>query len=340
MKALFIGGTGTISTDVVALAQQRGWEITLLNRGSRKMPAGVRSILADINDEDTVAKAIANENYDVVAQFIGYTAKDAKRDIRFFQHKVGQYIFISSASAYQKPLADYRITESTPLANPYWQYSRNKIEAEEVLMSAYRSDGFPVTIVRPSHTYNGTKPPVSLHGNNGNWQILKRILDGKPVIIPGDGTSLWTLTHSKDFAKGYVGLMANPHAIGNAFHITTDESMTWNQIYQTIADALGKPLNALHVASDFLAKHGENYDFRGELLGDKATTVFFDNSKIKRLVPDFTCRISMADGLRQSVHYMLTHPESQTPDPEFDSWCDRIVDSMRVADEAFLRDSH
>ena len=177
--------------------------------------------------------------------------------------------------------------------------------------------------------------PVSLHGNKGNWQILKRILDGKPVIIPGDGSSLWTLTHSKDFAKGYVGLMANPHAIGNAFHITTDESMTWNQIYQTIADALGKPLNALHVASDFLARHGGNYDFRGELLGDKAATVVFDNSKIKRLVPDFICTTSMADGLRQSVQYMLSHPETQTPDPEFDSWCDRVADAMAAADRAF-----
>ena len=335
MKALFIGGTGTISTDVVALAQQKGWEITLLNRGSKKMPEGLHSIIADINDEEAVAKAIASEHYDVVAQFIGYTAEDVKRDIRLFQNKTRQYIFISSASAYQKPLADYRITESTPLVNPYWQYSRNKIEAEEVLMAAYRTNGFPVTIVRPSHTYNGTKPPVSVHGDKGNWQILKRILEGKPVIIPGDGSSLWTLTHSKDFAKGYVGLMANPHAIGNAFHITTDESMTWNQIYQTIADALGKPLNALHVASDFLAKHSDHYDFRGELLGDKAATVVFDNSKIKRLVPDFICNTSMADGLRQAVHYMLSHPESQIPDPEFDSWCDRIANAISAADKAF-----
>ena len=335
MKALFIGGTGTISTDVVALAQQRGWEITLLNRGSKKLPEGMRSIVADIHDEQAVAKAIAHESYDVVAQFIGYTAKDVERDIRLFQHKTKQYIFISSASAYQKPQTDYRITESTPLVNPFWEYSRNKIEAEEVLMTAYRTTGFPVTIVRPSHTYNGTKPPVSVHGAKGNWQILKRILDGKPVIIPGDGSSLWTLTHSKDFAKGYVGLMANPHAIGNAFHITTDESMTWNQIYETIADALGKPLNALHVASDFLAEHGVTYDFRGELLGDKAATVVFDNSKIKRLVPDFICTVSMVDGLRQSVHYMLTHPESQTPDLEFDKWCDRIADAMYAADKAF-----
>jgi len=335
MKALFIGGTGTISTDTVALAQQKGWEITLLNRGTKKAPDGIRSIVADIRDEEAVAKAVATEHYDVVAQFIGYTAEDAKRDIRLFRNKTQQYIFISTASAYQKPPVDYRITESTPLVNPYWLYSRNKIEAEEVLMSAWRTSGFPVTIVRPSHTYNGTKPPVSLHGSKGNWQILKRILDGKPVIIPGDGSSLWTLTHSRDFAKGYVGLMANPHAIGQAFHITSDESMTWNQIYQLIADALGKPLNALHVASDFLAAHSGPYDFRGELLGDKAATVVFDNAKIKRLVPDFVCTTSMADGLRQAVHYMLSCPESQIPDPEFDRWCDCIFDAMGAADKVF-----
>lgn len=335
MRVLFIGGTGTISADVSALAQQKGWEVTLLNRGNRNLPDGMRNIIADIHNEELIAKVIEHENYDVVAQFIAYTAEDAERDIRLFRGKTKQYIFISSASAYQKPLADYRITESTPLANPYWEYSRNKIAAEEVLMRAYRTVGFPVTIVRPSHTYNGTKPPVCVHGSKGNWQIIKRILDGKPIIIPGDGSSLWTLTHSKDFAKGYVGLMANPHAIGNAFHITTDESMTWNQIYEIIADALGKTLNAMHVASDFLARHGENYDFRGELLGDKSSTVVFDNSKIKRLVPDFVCHVSMADGLRQSVRYMLSHPEVQILDPEFDRWCDRIVNAMSAADKVF-----
>lgn len=335
MKVLFIGGTGTISTDVVELAQQKGWEITLLNRGSRKQLASMRSIIADIHDEQTVRKVIANETYDVVAQFIAYSAEEVNRDIRLFRDKTKQYIFISSASAYQKPLNDYRITESTPLYNHYWEYSQHKIEAEEALMASYRTAGFPVTIVRPSHTYNGTKVPVSLHGNNGNWQILQRILSGKPVIIPGDGSSLWTLTHSKDFAKGFVGLMANPHAIGNSYHITSDESMTWNQIYQLIADELGKPLNALHVASDFLAKHAENYDFRGELLGDKSASVVFDNSKIKRLVPDFNCTVSMATGLRQAVAYMLLHPETQAPDNEFDSWCDRIVDAISAADKAF-----
>lgn len=337
MKALFIGGTGTISMAVTSLAMDRGWDITLLNRGSKPVPKGMRSIVTDIHDEAAVAKAVEGEFYDVVAQFIAFTAEDVKRDIRLFQGKTRQYIFISSASAYQKPVTDYRITESTPLINPYWQYSRDKIEAEDALMAVSRREGFPVTIVRPSHTYNGTKPPVCVHGAKGNWQILKRILEGKPVIIPGDGSSLWTLTHSSDFAKGYVGLMGNPHAIGHAYHITSDESLTWNQIYGTIADALGKPLNALHVASDFLAEHSGPYDFRGELLGDKASTVVFDNSKIKRTVPDFVCTVSMAQGLRDSVQYMLEHPETQVEDPEFDQWCDRIAMAQAAADEVFKK---
>jgi nucleoside-diphosphate-sugar epimerase len=335
MKALFIGGTGTISTSVVARAQQKGWEITLLNRGTKPAPAGVQHIVADIHDEEATAKLLADQCFDVVAQFIGFTAADVMRDIRLFSGKTAQYIYISSASAYQKPLADAHITESTPLRNPYWEYSRHKIAAEEVLTEAYRTEGFPVTIVRPSHTYDGSKPPVAVHGAKGSWQIVKRIMEGKPVIIPGDGTSLWTLTHSKDFAKGFVGLMGNPHTIGDAFHITTDERMTWNQIYQAIADEVGKPLKAQHVSSDFLAAHGGCYDFRGELLGDKAHSVLFDNSKVKRLVPEFVCTTSMAEGLRQATRYMLLHKEAQIEDPEFDHWCDAVVHAMEAAEKAF-----
>lgn len=335
MKALFIGGTGTISTAVTALAREKGWEVTLLNRGSKPVPEGMESMVADIHDEAAVARIMEGRTYDVVAQFIAYGAEDVQRDIRLFQGKTRQYIFISSTSAYQKPASGCPITESTPLINPYWEYSRKKIDAEEVLTAAYRKNGFPVTIVRPSHTYDGKKPPVAIHGHKGNWQILKRILEGKPVIIPGDGTSLWTLTHSADFARGYVGLMGNPHAIGNAYHITSDESMTWNQIYETLAEALDRPLNALHVSSDFLAEHGKEYDFAGQLLGDKACTVLFDNTKIKRAVPDFVCTVSMAEGIRSSVRYMMDHPESQTPDPQFDAWCDRIAGAWKAADEAF-----
>lgn len=335
MKALFIGGTGTISGEVTALALKRGWEITLLNRGSKPVPEGMDSIVADIQDEEGVAKAVEGMAFDVVAQFIAYTAEDVKRDIRLFRGRTKQYIFISSASAYQKPVADFRITESTPLINPYWEYSRQKIAAEDALMAACRAEGFPVTIVRPSHTHNGKKPTITPHGAKGNWQPLKRILEGKPVIIPGDGTSLWTVTHASDLAKGFVGLMGNPHAIGNSYHITTDESMTWNQIFETIADALGKPLHAVHVTSDFLARHGKQYNLEGELLGDKSCSVLFDNSKIKRAVPDFVCTVSMADGIRQAVHYMLEHPETQVEDPEFDQWTDRIIHAQMAADAAF-----
>lgn len=335
MKALFIGGTGTISTSVTELALKRGWDITRLNRGSRPVPEGMDTIVADIHDEEAVEKAIAGRSYDVVAQFVGYTAEDALRDIRLFTGVTRQYIYISSASAYQKPVSDYRITESTPLANPYWEYSRQKIEAENALLDAYRGAGFPVTIVRPSHTHCGKKPPVTPHGARGNWQVLKRILDGKPVIIPGDGTSLWTVTHASDFAKGYVGLMGNPHAIGHSFHITTDESMTWNQIYETIADALGMPLKAVHVTTDFLARHGGQYDLEGELQGDKSCSVVFDNSKIKRAVPDFVCTVSMAQGIREAARYMVEHPETQVEDPGFDRWCDRIIKAQQAADRAF-----
>lgn len=337
MKALFIGGTGTISTAVVERAMQKGWHVTLLNRGNKPVPGGASSIVADIHNEAEVAKVLEGKQYDVVAEFIGFTAEDVERDIRLFTGKTKQYIYISSASAYQKPVADYKITESTPLKNPYWEYSRNKIAAEETLMKAYREKDFPVTIVRPSHTYDGTKPPVSIHGNGGSYQTMKRILEGKKVIIPGDGTSLWTLTHSKDFAKGYVGLMGNPHAIGNTYHITTDESMTWNQIYETIADALGKPLHAIHVSSEFLAKHGKQYDFEGGLLGDKACSVVFDNTKMKREVPEFVCTTSMADGLRQGVAYTMAHPELQVEDAAFDAWCDKIIEAMEAADQFMMR---
>lgn len=335
MKALFIGGTGVISTDCVKAALAAGWEVCLLNRGNRPVPGGAQQLIGDIRNEDAIRRLLEGKTFDVVAEFIGFHPEEVERDIRLFAGKTRQYIYISSASAYQKPIADFRITESTPLVNPYWDYSQRKIQCEEVLMRAHRETGFPVTIVRPSHTYNGKKVPVAIHGEHGNWQILQRILDGKPVIVPGDGTSLWTLTHSRDFAKGFVGLMGNPHTLGHALHITTDESLTWNQIHTLIAEALNKPLRLLHVPSDFLADHAGPYNLRGELLGDKAANVTFDNSKIKRLVPSFVCTTSMAEGIRECVDYMLKHPEEQDMDPEFDAWCDRIVGCMNAAAAAW-----
>lgn len=335
MKALFIGGTGVISTECVRLALEQGWDVTLLNRGTRQLFTGARWLQADIHDTAKVEEVLGEETFDVVAQFIGFRPADIERDIALFAKRTRQYLYVSSASVYQKPVADYPITESTPLINPYWAYSREKIACEDCLMQACRTIGFPVTIVRPSHTYNGMKVPVAFHGHRGNWQTIARILEGKPVIVPGDGTALWTLTHASDFAKGFVGLMGNPRAIGQAVHITSDESLSWNQIYSLIGEALQKPVNILHVATDFLAAHSGPYDFRGELLGDKAANVFFDNHKIKHLVPGFTCTVPMATGIRQSVQYMLGHPEEQNPDYDFDVWCDRIVACMEAAHHAY-----
>ena len=245
-KALFIGGTGTISTAITRqLAAEGEWDLTLLNRGNRNegIPKNVHILKADIDDEVAVRTLLAGTQWDCVCDFIGFVPAQVERDWRLFKGRTKQYMYISSASAYQKPAMSPFITEGTPLANPYWEYSRNKIACEDFLMEKYRVEGFPVTIIRPSHTYDERSVPLGVHGDNGSWQVLRRMLDGKPVIIHGDGTSQWTLTHNSDFAKGFIGLMGNPHALGNAFQITSDETLTWDQIYQTIADVLGVELN-------------------------------------------------------------------------------------------------
>ncbi|WP_440119215.1 SDR family oxidoreductase [Paenibacillus sp. QZ-Y1] len=335
MKALFIGGTGTISTAITNKLAEQGCELYLINRGNRNadLPAEVKVLQADINDEARVAELIADLDFDVVADFIAFVPSQLERDYRLFKDKTKQFIFISSASAYQTPLADYRITEGTPLSNPYWEYSRNKIACEDYLMKQYREHGFPVTIVRPSHTYGEQSVPLGVHGAQGSWQVLKRIRENKPVIIHGDGTSLWTITHNTDFAKGFIGLMGNIHAIGESVHITSDESVTWNQIYEIIAGVLGVKLHAVHVPSEFLAACSDQ-DLRGGLLGDKANTVVFDNSKLKRLVPDFVATTRADQGIRSTMEYILEHPQLQTEDPDFDTWCDRVVGAL---DEALLK---
>lgn len=334
MKALFIGGTGTISSAITRLvAQTQGWQLYLLNRGTHKdeVPEGVINLIADINDEDAVLRALGNLQFDVVCDFIGFVTDQVERDIRLFRGRTRQYMYISSASAYQKPLSSPYITEGTPLSNPHWEYSRNKIACEELLMRSYREEGFPITIIRPSHTYCERGVPVAIHGHNGSWQVLRRMLDGKPVIIPGDGTSLWTVTHNSDFAKAFVGLMGNKHAIGEVFHITGDENLTWNQIHELIAEALGVRLKAYHVASDFIAAVGRQYDMEGNLIGDKSNTVIFDNSKVKRAVPGFVATTRFDQGVRLAVEHILAHPELQTPDPEFDAWCDRVIAAQEQA---------
>lgn len=332
MNVLFIGGTGTISMAISRLLLSQGHTLYLLNRGNRNhgLTGNVVELTVDVNDEAAVAEMIKDLSFDVVADFIAFVPSQLERDVRLFTGKTKQFIFISSASAYQTPSSDYRISEATPLSNPYWEYSRNKIACEDYLMKCYREDGFPVTIVRPSHTYDERNVPLGAHGDMGSYTVLKRMLEGKPVIIHGDGTSLWTLTHNSDFAKGFVGLMGNIHALGEAVQITSDESVTWNQIYNVVADALGVKLNPLYVPSDFLDKCS-NYDFAGSLLGDKANTVVFDNTKLKRLVPDFVATVRMDQGIKNTVEYVLSHEECQIPDPEFDDFCDRVAAAMDAA---------
>ncbi|MDO4331920.1 MAG: SDR family oxidoreductase [Eubacteriales bacterium] len=337
MKVLFIGGTGTISSAISRQLLEAGHELWLINRGNHnsQLPPGANLILADINDEDYVAAQLEGHSFDVVADFIAFTPGQLERDYRLFSGKTRQFIYISSASAYQKPLANYRITESTPLVNPYWEYSRNKIAGEELLMKLYRENGFPVTIVRPSHTYSVRSVPMGPHGRYGSFQNIKRMMEGKPVIIHGDGTSLWTLTFNEDFAKGFIGLMGNVHAIGEAVQITGDESLTWNQIYRTIADALQVPFQPYYVSSAFLASCSD-YDFYGGLLGDKANSVVFDNSKLKQLVPGFCATTRFDQGVQKALDYVLSHPECQTPDPEFDDWCDRVIAAQEAARKCVL----
>lgn len=332
MKALLIGGTGTISSAITKHLSQTDWEVYLLNRGNRNenLPENVKVIKCDINNEEEAREKLSGMTFDTVCNFICFTPEQAERDFRLFNGKTKQYMVISSASAYHKPVRDFRITEGTTLANKYWEYSRNKIAIEDVLMKHYRYDNFPVTIVRPSHTYDERSVPLGVHGKKGSYQVVKRIMESKPVIIHGDGTSLWTITHNSDFAKGFIGLMGNPHAIGEAFHITSDESVTWNQIYETIADALGVELKPYHVSSDFLADVSD-YDLTGSLTGDKAQSVVFDNSKIKRVVPEFKATVHVEQGIRNTINYVLSHPECQIEDVEFDKWCDEVIEALENA---------
>lgn len=332
MKILLIGGTGTISMAITRRLSTLGEDLTLLNRGNRsgELPQNVKTISCDMNDPEAVRRALDGLEFDCVADFIAFTPEQAERDFQLFSGKTKQYIYISSASAYQTPLSHYKITEGTPLSNPLWKYSQNKIVSEELLMKHYREDGFPVTIVRPSHTYDERTVPLGVQGSNGCYVVLKRMLEGKPVIIHGDGTSLWTLTHSSDFAVAFTGLIGNLHAIGEAVQITSDETLTWNQIYEAIAAALGVELKALHVSSEFLDACSDE-DYCGNLLGDKALSVVFDNRKIKRLVPEYTAKVRFDQGVRQSVEYIMSHPACQKEDPAFDAWCDRVAAAQQAA---------
>lgn len=328
MNILFIGGTGLISMACTRLAAERGIDLAILTRGQRPadLPAGVRSITADISDAKAVASAIASESFDAVADFIAFTPDQVERDLELFRGRTRQYLFISSASAYQKPSTHYLITESTPLANPYWQYSRDKIACEERLMRAYREEGFPVTIVRPSLTYGDTQVPLAMNSWAKSYTAVDRMRSGKKVIIPGDGSSLWVITHNTDFAKGFIGMLGNPQTIGHAFHITSDEVMTWDQFYRITAEAAGvADPQFVHIASDYIARCIP--EKLGSLVGDKAVSVVFDNSKIKRFVPGFCATTPFAEGIRRTIAWFDAAPERRDIDEEANAAWDTLIDS-------------
>lgn len=320
MKVLFIGGTGIISSACSQLALDRGIDLYLLNRGqsTRPVPEGAHVLHGDIRDPDSARQALGDHRFDAVVNWIAFTPEHIESDLQLFGGRTGQYIFISSASAYQKPPVSLPVTESTPLYNPHWLYSRNKIACEERLVRAYREDGFPITIVRPSHTYDRTMLPLQ-----GRYTMVHRMRQGKKVIVHGDGTSLWVLTHHRDFAKGFVGLLGNNHAIGDAFHITSDEILTWNQIYELIAQAAGAEAQIVHIPSDLIAAFDANWG--AGLLGDKAHSTVFDNSKIKRIVPDYVAAIPFARGAEEIMAWYDADPARQVVDPALDALMDRMI---------------
>jgi nucleoside-diphosphate-sugar epimerase len=324
MKVLFIGGTGNISTSCSFLTLEKGIDLYHLNRGVTKEDIpGVISLKADIHNKEETLKAIGDHDFDVVVDWIAFIQDDVKRDYEIFKRKVKQFIFISSASAYQKPLTDPRITESTPLANPVWEYSQNKIACENYLVQKYREEGFPITIVRPSHTYRNVFPIAV-----GDWRrywLIDRIKNRKKIVVHGDGTSLWVLTHSEDFAKGFVGLLGNIHAIGHAFHITSDELLTWNQIYEIIADTVGMKANLIHIPSDFIMKYDS--ETGAGLWGDKAYSTIFDNTKIKTFVPEFKATIPFTEGIKKVLNWFDEDETRKKLNPKDDEYMDNLINS-------------
>ena len=334
MKLLFIGGTGLISSACSDLAVERGHELHLLNRSRSRQYAvqpGVRLLRADVHDgEDRLAALLGNEHFDAVVDFVAFTPADIERDVRLLRGRTAQFVFISSASAYQKPPRRYVVTEATPLDNPYWQYARDKIACERLLMRYHDEAGFPVTIVRPSLTYGPSQIPLCVGSWAHPWTIPARILRGAPVVVPGDGTSLWVLTWNADFAMGLLGLLGRPQAIGEAYQITSDEVLTWDQIYTEVFRALDVEPRIVHLPAEDIAAYWPHAE--GSLLGDKAHSLVFDNRKIKGLVPDFHCDVKWSDGLRRAITWHRAHPEFQTVDDDLE----RRLDAMLGAYERAL----
>lgn len=327
LTVLFLGGTGIISSAAAVRVLELGHDLTVLNRGAsttRPVPPGVEVLTGDVSDPSSIRRALGDRQFDVVVDFVAFTPEQVRADIDLFTGRVGQYVFIGSASAYQKPLAALPIRESTPLRNPYWQYSRDKIACEDVLVGAYREHGFPVTIVRPSHTYDRTSVPVT-----GGWTVVDRLRRGLEVVVPGDGTALWTLTHHADFARAFVGLLGLPAAVGDVFHITSDEALPWNQIYTTLAAAAGvDDPQLVHVASESVAVVAPEWG--PGLLGDKAHSVVFDNSKVKAAVPGWRATTSWATGAREVVEWFDADALRREVDPSAGAAFDRLLAGARA----------
>ena len=321
LRVLFIGGTGIISSACARVAVAHGIDLFVLNRGrgaGRPLPAGVTTLRADIREPRFVRSEMKDLEFDAVVDWVAFTPDHVRADIELFSGRTGQYVFISSASAYQTPPARMPVTESTPLRNPFWGYSRDKIACEDLLVAAYREQGFPATIVRPSHTYDQTSVPF-----DGGWTVLGRMLAGKPVIVPGDGTSLWTLTHHEDFARAFVPLLGHPRTLGEAIHITSDDVLTWNQIAQTLAAALGVTARLVHVPSDAIA--AADPEWGAGLLGDKAHSMIFDNAKVRALVPGWRAVIPFEQGAREITGWYLADPARQVTDASLDAVMDKLA---------------
>ncbi len=329
MRVLFIGGTGIISSACAELALARGMELHLALRGKseslRPIPAGAIVHRVDVRDEARAEAVLGALTFDAVVDFVAFDERDIERDVRLFTGRTNQFVFISSASAYRKPVSKLPIVESTPLFNPFWEYSRNKIACEDLLLHAFRTEGFPITIVRPSHTYDQTLLPFDPYGSETT--VFSRIDRGLPVIVHGDGTSLWTLTHHADFAVGLVGLLGHPAAIGESFHITSDETLPWNEVFLSIARSMGRPLDIVHVPSDVI--WAEHPTWGDSLLGDKAHSVMFDNTKIKRFVPEFSPTIPFWQGAREIVAFYRRRQDLVRVDAQVDALMDRLATRFR-----------
>lgn len=327
MKALLIGGTGTISTAITKrLAGEKQWELYLLNRGNRneEVPENVKILKGDMTKEAEIANLLEGMEFDCVCEFIGFKPEQVERDIRLFQGKTKQYIYISSAAAYHTPPARPILSEGMLLSNPYWEYARDKIACEQLLLDALRTSQFPVTIVRPCHTYGERFIPFCLESPKGSWPVIQRMLDGKQIIVPGDGSSLWVMTFNEDFAKAFVGLMGNIHAIGEAVHVTSDEVLTWNQMAQTVADLLHVEYRPYYIPTDVLTAIEPELD--GGLNGDKRHSIMYDTTKIKQLSPGYCPSISWKMGVERCLKRILSDPSLRPQDPEFDAWCDKLIE--------------